>query len=63
MTNVEKVMEMNKEGKPDWEVKRTLRREEFEPWGGESAFRWTQLTKTTSTFTSVAILAQGQESK
>ena len=30
MTNVEKVMEMNKEGKPDWEVKRTLRREERE---------------------------------
>ena len=30
MTNVEKVMEMNKEGKPDWEVMRTLRREERE---------------------------------
>ena len=30
MTNVEKVMETNKEGKPDWEVMRTLRREERE---------------------------------
>ena len=30
MTNVEKVMEMNKEGKPDWEVMRTLRRKERE---------------------------------
>ena len=30
MTNVEKVMDTNKEGKPDWEVMRTLRREERE---------------------------------
>ena len=31
MTNVEKVTDMDKEGKPDWGIKRTLKREEREP--------------------------------